>query len=103
MPAPRSKQAPAAPPAASKTYKRRVQIAAASYHVEVPGPDGRLVKLQRDAAIGDEVDVSAQEQMRLDSLGVLAPVGATRESIQAEADARLEAYRNARRGVAGVV
>jgi hypothetical protein len=102
MPAPRSKQ-PTAPAAASKTYRRRVQIVSAGYTVRVPGPTGALVELQQEAAFGDEVVLDAQEQMRLDSLGALAPVGATRESIEAESDERIEAYRSVRRGVAGVI
>lgn len=85
MPSSRSKQPTAAPPA-SKTFKRRVQIMAAGYVVQVPGPTGALVKLQQDAMCGDEITVDAQEMMRLDSLGALAPVGATRESVEAEAN-----------------
>jgi hypothetical protein len=99
---PRSPKQPTAAPA-SKTFTRRVQIVSAGYTVKVPGPTGALVELQAEAAFGEEVVLDAQEQMRLDSLGALAPPGATRESIEAESDARIENYRSVRRGVAGVI
>lgn len=99
---PRSPKQPTAAPA-SKTFKRRVQIVSAGYIVKVPGPTGALVELQAEAAFGEEVVLDAQEQMRLDSLAALAPPGATREDVQSAFDDRVESYRAARRGVAGVI
>jgi hypothetical protein len=84
---------------ASKTYTRRVRILGASFNARVPGPDGRLVEIAHDARFGDEVELSAIECARLDSLGVLCPPGTSRDELQREHDARLSRYRSARSGV----
>lgn len=84
-------------------FKRRVRAASVSYPVRAPGPDGRVVEVFREASKGDEITADAFTIMRLDSLGMLAPPGATAEDVEREADERLERYRAARRSVGGAV
>ena len=100
MPQPRKQTAASTTP---KSFERRIQLGGgAGFTRRVPGPDGRLVEVTEQAAFGDLVVLDALEQMRLDSLGALAPAGATREDVQAEFDQRVAAYRGARSNVAAV-
>ncbi len=104
MPAQQRKPSSAQPATSTrKLFTRRVRAASVSYYVRLPGLDGRVAGVQRDAKMGDEITADAVSIMSLDSAGMLAPPDATREDVEREHAERIEAYRSARRGVAGVI
>jgi hypothetical protein len=89
---------------ATKTFERRVALGGgAGYTTRRPGTGGTVVETQEVAAFGELIVVDPIEQMRLECLGALGPVGCTRESLEAEAAARVAAYRGARATVSGIV
>jgi hypothetical protein len=91
---------PKAPPEnlATKTFERRVQLGGGcSYSTRRPGPDGRVIEIQEFGAFGDLIVVDPIERMKLECVAALGPPDCTRESLEAEAAARIESYRSARR------
>lgn len=76
-----------------------------NYNVRRPGPDGRVVEVSEFAEFGEALpsNLDPVEAMRLDCLGVISEPGASVADLEAEAAARLSAYRAARSGVAGYI
>jgi hypothetical protein len=87
-------------PAASKATARRVRLLSATYASRQPGPDGKVVEVLAHGNFGDEIVLDPREEMRLDSLGALAPPGATLADVESERARRIEAYRSARKEIA---
>jgi hypothetical protein len=92
---PARKQATTATP---KLHRRTVRHLGCSYTSRVPGPDGTVRETLVAAIRGEEILLTATEAARLDTLGALAAEGETTEDVLREVDAKIEAYREARRG-----
>jgi hypothetical protein len=90
----------AAPPPPAKPATRRCRLVGASYSSFRLGPDGRVNETVEWAEFGDEIALSATEEIRLDLLSALARPNSTFEDVVAEKDRREQAYRSARRELA---
>jgi len=78
------------------TVKRRVSALMATYHAIITDVAGNNVATIKTADRGEEIELVKSEEDRLDGLGALAEPGKSADETQAEADARLDAYRAAR-------
>jgi hypothetical protein len=69
-----------------------------SYWSRLRSADGQAQWTNQHAELGDTIVLDdPQEEARLDGLGVLAPVGATRQDVEAEVAMKQQTYREARR------
>jgi hypothetical protein len=79
------------------TNQRVVQVLSAIYFEPAQDiVDGKPTTRVRTARRGDAIDLSPDEEKRLDAAGALLLNGSKPEDAQALADARIDAYRGAR-------
>lgn len=78
---------------------RRVQMIIVLFESSELDAKGERVAVQKSAKRGEMITLSPREEARLDSLCALAPPGATIEEMDADSEAVLDAYRDARRAV----
>ncbi len=84
-----------------RARQRLVRHAVVAYNTVERRPTGEAIEVPHTALRGEVITIEAVEEAKLDSMGALAVVGQTVADLDAEDEARIEAYRQGRLNATG--